>query len=114
MKRMISIMLAFCACCFSMVSCGQQKTAEQLDTTIKREVPLGTERNAVIGFLQQHKIPYHDSKDVKNYKGPRTVWGSPPASEGLQVFTTDVVFTFEFDNQDKLVSYKMTKRLVGP
>ncbi|HYA39167.1 MAG TPA: hypothetical protein VEI74_12945 [Candidatus Methylomirabilis sp.] len=114
MKRMTSIMFAFCACCFSLVSYGQRNTVEQLNSTIKQELPLGVDRNAVIGFLQQHTIPYYDSEDVKNYKGPRTVWGSPPASEGLQVFTTDIVFTFEFDEKDKLVFYKMGKRLVGP
>lgn len=114
MKRIATIMFALCASCFSMVSCGQQNATEQLDNTIKREVPIGTDRNTVISFLKEHKIPYHDSKDVKNYKGPRTVWGSPPPSEGLQIFATDIVFTFEFDDKDKLASYKMTKRLVGP
>ena len=85
---------------------------EHLDNIVRRELPLGTSKGAVLSFLEQHKVPHDDSKDISYYKGPARVWGKLSRSHGVTV--TDFIFTFEFDEKDKLVSYKMDKRPVGP
>jgi hypothetical protein len=111
MKLMLAISLTFS---FLMWGCGKSKggNAEHLDSTIRRELPLGTGKSAVLSFLEQHKIPRDDSRDISYYKGPRRVWGKLSESHGLTV--TDFTFTFEFDEKDRLVSYTMKKQVVGP
>ena len=98
------------------VSSGSEKaqTVKELEAAIRRELPSGTPRSRVIAFLQEHKVPYHDSKDISYFKGPRTIWGllSRPASDRLLV--VDTILTFEFDSQDRLISYSSREQLLGP
>ena len=111
MKLMLAISLTFS---FLMWGCGKSKggNVEHLDSAIRRELPLGTSKSTVLSFLEQHKIPRDDSRDISYYKGPRRVWGKLSESHGLTV--TDFTFTFEFDEKDRLVSYTMKKQVVGP
>jgi hypothetical protein len=87
---------------------------KELEAAILRELPLGTSRSTVIEFLQKHNVKYSDSNEKSNFKGPRTVWGllTTPATSSMMV--VDTLLTFEFDPQDKLVSYRRNDRLVGP
>ena len=100
----------------AMSGCRNSKahTPEELDSTIRRELPAGTSRAAVISFLKQHNISRTDSVSISYYKGPRRVWGLMTVGGKHNITVTDVTFTFEFDQYDKLVSYTMNKRLVGP
>jgi hypothetical protein len=96
-------------------SSGSEQTlvVQDLEKTIRREVPSGTSRSSVISFLQKHQIPYHDSRDITYFKGPRTIWGLLSRPKGLLV-VVDTVLTFEFDTNDRLVSYSSREQAVGP
>jgi len=98
------------------VSSGWQKaqTVNDLETAIGRDLPSGTLRSRVIAFLQEHKVPYHDSKEIAYFKGPRTIWGLLSRTASNPLLVVDTVLTFEFDAQDKLVSYSRREQLVGP
>ena len=85
---------------------------KQIEAAVRRDLPLGTPRSTVLDFLQRHKIVHHDSKDIHYFKGPRTVWGLRSRSAGL--FVIDTVLTFEFDAEDKLISYSSREQRVGP
>src|SRR5215470_6076798 len=111
MKGILSILAALL---FVLYGCQKQSTVdmEALDNTIKRELPVGTSKKAIVGFLQQHGVSYDNSKDIKYYQGPVKIWGKVSQSHGIT--TTDFTLTFEFDENDRLVSYRMDKREVGP
>ena len=85
-----------------------------LEAAIRRDLPAGTPRSRVIAFLQEHKIPYHDSKDIAYFKGPRTVWGLLTRTASNRLLVVDTILTFEFDAEDKLASYSSHEQLVGP
>ena len=95
-------------------SSGSEQTlaVKDLEEAIRRELPSGTSRSSVVSFLQKHQIPYHDSKDIAYFKGPRTIWGLLGRPKGLLV--VDTVLTFEFDAKDTLASYSRREQLVGP
>lgn len=65
---------------------------KDLEAAIHRELPLGTPRSRVIGFLQERAILYHDSKDIAYFKGPRTIWGLLSRTKGL-LLVVDTVLT---------------------
>ena len=112
MKRRLTVLLTVF---FALFGCQQSRSnaeAKELDSAIRRELPQGTTKRAVLAFLDQHKIPHEDSRDISYYTGPRRVWGGRTPTPGLTV--TDVILTFDFDENDRLVSYKMEKRTVGP
>src|SRR5262245_11122367 len=96
------------------ISGSQQMLAvKDLDEAIRRELPSGTAKSGVVSFLQKHQIPYHDSKDIADCKGPRTIWGLLSRPKGL-LLVVDTVLTFEFDTGEKLVSYSRREQPVGP
>jgi len=87
---------------------------KDLEAAIRRELPSGTPRTRVIAFLQEHKVPYHDSSDIAYFKGPRTVWGLLSRTASNRLLVVDTILTFEFDAHDKLTSYSSREQLVGP
>jgi hypothetical protein len=99
-----------------MASSGSEKAqnVKELEGTIRRELPSGIPRSRVIAFLQEHKVPYHDSKDISYFKGPRTIWGLLSRTSSNRLLVVDTVLTFEFDSEDKLISYSSGEQLVGP
>ena len=66
----------------------------------------------MVAFLERHHLQYQDSRTISHYNGPPKLWGILSESHGFMA--TDFLYTFEFDQNDMLVSYAMTKRLVGP
>jgi hypothetical protein len=92
----------------------EETGVKELEATIRKELPTGTSRSDVIGFLQRQKIAYHDSADIAYFKGPRTVWGLSSRRSRSRVFVIDTILTFEFDPQDRLVSYSRREQTVGP
>jgi hypothetical protein len=96
-------------------SSGSEQTlaVKDLEEAIRRELPSRTSRSSVVSFLQKHQIPYHDSKDIAYFKGPRTLWGLLSRPKGL-LLVVDTVLTFEFDAKDTLASYSRREQLVGP
>jgi len=100
---------------YSLVNASSDDSAlKELETAIRQELPLGSSRESVVGFLRRRAVPYHDSKDINYYQGPRTVWGMLTRSANNQMSAMDTILTFEFDTQDRLVSYSAKTRLVGP
>jgi len=89
-------------------------TVKDLEAAIRRDLPSGTPRSRVITFLQEHKVPYHDSKEIAYFKGPRTIWGLLSRTASNRLLVVDTILTFEFDTQDNLVSYSSREQLVGP
>ena len=96
------------------VSSEDKGTVNELDAAIRRELRPGTTRSTVISFLQNRKIPYHDSKDITYFRGPRTVWGLLTRSARDRILVIDTILTFEFDGEDKLTSYSRREQVVGP
>ena len=84
-----------------------------LDAAIRRELPPGTSRRQVVAYLERCGIRHHDSNEIRYFKGPRTVWGLFSKGAGIPM-VRDTVLTFEFDPEDRLVSYSQREQLVGP
>ena len=95
-------------------SSEEDQPVKELDAAIRRELPSGTPRSRVIAFLQEHTVPYHDSKEISYFKGPRTIWGLLSRTASNRLLVVDTILTFEFDPQDKLISYSSREQLVGP
>src|SRR2546426_9524496 len=62
-----------------------------LEAAIRRDLPAGTPRSRVIAFLQENKIPYHDSKDIAYFKGPRTPWGLLTRTANNRLLLVDTI-----------------------
>ena len=108
-----TILFVCALCSITVLSCGRLKpSGERLDRTIRRELPIGTPRTTVITFLERHHLQYYDSRTINSYKRPAKVWGILNESHGL--ITTKFLYSFEFDQDDDLSSYVMTKGFVGP
>ena len=112
-SRAVFVALGLLLLC-SATAHGSDRPSEimQLEAAIRRDLPPGTPRSTVLDFLQRHKIAHHDSKDIRYFNGPRTVWGLLSRSAGL--FVIDTVLTFEFDAEDKLISYSSREQRVAP
>jgi hypothetical protein len=97
-----------------LVNCGHSGNIdpEQLDKIFRQELPVGTDRIRVVSFFKEHGLNYNDSKDISYHYGPRTLWVGLTERRG--VTSTDITYTFEFNDLDKLLSYSMKKRTVGP
>jgi hypothetical protein len=112
-RRVIFVALGISLLCSATVPGSDRPAAiREVEAAIRRDLPPGTLRSTVLDFLQRHRIAHHDSKDIRYFNGPRTVWGLLERSHGL--FVIDTVLTFEFDAEDKLVSYSSREQLVGP
>ncbi len=98
----------------SLCACTGSQNIDQLDQEIRQQLPVGATRHTVIQFLRSRNVPSKDSNDIPYYKGPRKVWGTLPDRNKYTLIKSDVVLTFEFDQDDRLVSYKMGKQSVGP
>jgi len=113
-RHLLLTILALCGLRPAASSSSEKPQAvKELEAAIRRELPSGTPRSRVIAFLQEHKVPYHDSKDIAYFKGPRTIWGLLSRAAN-RLLIVDTILTFEFDTQDKLVSYSSREQLVGP
>jgi hypothetical protein len=95
-------------------SAEKAQPVKDLEITIRRELPSGTPRTRVIAFLQERKVPYHDSKEIAYFRGPRTVWGLLTRTATNRLLVVDTILTFEFDAEDKMISYSSREQLVGP
>jgi hypothetical protein len=95
-------------------SAEKASAMRDLEAAVHRDLPPGTPRSRVIAFLQERKVPYHDSKDIAYFKGPRTIWGLLTRTASNRLLVVDTILTFEFDAEDKLASYSSREQLVGP
>jgi hypothetical protein len=108
-KRVVALVLLALA----LAGCTRSNNADnEINRLVQQDLPMGTSRSAVVDFLQQHKIQYHDSKEIGYYNGPRTIWGALTQHNGFMA--KDAVYTFEFDSGDRLTHYAMKTRNVGP
>lgn len=88
---------------------SQQKvnlTDDQLRQMIDRELPRGTNRSAVRKFLA--------SKGWQHGDEGSTTWAMIRDAEHSFLIRKDIHLQFQFDPNDRLISYNLTAFLTGP
>lgn len=104
--------VALAAGCLEGAGSQSNLTENQINTMFRKELPLGTTREAVIAFLDQNKIEHHAApspgipSDVV-YARFRKVAG------GNAIVEKSILATFHF-KEGKLTGYSLDVELTGP
>lgn len=82
----------------------------KMKSIINEELPAGSSKEQVMGFLIKHKIAH--GEDAKNVIGALI---RPPMGNFVLFFPhTDYYVEFIFDSDDKLLRYTWTEAYTGP
>src|SRR5438309_3018503 len=89
------------------LACGHSPHVDirQLDSSIRRELPTGTPKSAVVAFLDGHAVHHSESPDKRTVFGLATEvhrWRWSWACGQI-----DAHFTFQFDEGDRLTNYQI-------
>ena len=81
---------------------------QRAESLIREQLPKGTEKAAVIRFLDTHKADYSTGADPLTLQAMiRDTGRSGVVSKSLQVL-------FTFDSKDKLQDFSVTEKYTGP
>lgn len=105
-RRLIVLVLAGSVASFFCYACIPRDTPDGFRSRIKRDIPIGTERSEVENWLKNQGLAFTDTYSIKNIR-----------KEGLQgkyrkyrlelIGETTILFSFSFDEDDKLTSFSV-------
>lgn len=87
----------------------------QVEKDIRAHLPVGTSRTEVEAYLHQRGVPHSytaDSKEFPEYQHTETAMFRGISRTWLVRGDTQILF--KFDNQDRLVDYKVREIFTGP
>jgi hypothetical protein len=104
-----------------MFGCDETRDfARNLDGLIAREIPIGSERGAVVAFLHRHGL----QDATAAVRPPRASFVDDRSRnyivavvrnvEQTALTRTDLRIDFSFDDRNRLIGYKTEKMLTGP
>jgi hypothetical protein len=99
----ISVLITSCA-----------PTVGQIESQIKKEIPIGSTKAQVVAYLDSHG--YEHSANYKPelyYNKTKTINASVPKKSYGILTEGKIHLTLAFDNNDKLASYKVEEILTG-
>lgn len=89
-------------------------TIDQIESQIKKEIPIGSSKTQVIAFLESHSYEHSAYyKPELYYEKNKTINASTPRKSYGILTEGKIYMTLMFDQNDKLVNYKVEEILTG-